>query len=425
MELASLPPSPGPDGKPPRGAAGAGEGRAGWRRWAGGARLGAALADSPLPAGEARTRPAVRSAGREGGRRKRTTFSKAQLELLVRAFEKEPYPGIALREQLSGLIDIPESRIQVWFQNRRARQLNHRKSEAAAYPKPACGKQKPTRCGGGCQEKSRTTQGLGPDRSFLHLQPGLPGGNQGFPGQPSPYSGQLYSRLDTHFRSLDNASGPPGQTPAHFGLDCVGKGVPLGVGSVGSPPKLSLPVQQAQEYPYLKKSFSESYYSDAHVFQSCIEDHQYLAAKENMYRKPVLNYLNANQGLGNENYLYIKSNTSPFGKGSTFNYGEGESKLELEQMRHSPPLAAASHGSPPLVLPKNEGEYQGTHAAPAPSYGQQLLETVNDYDPLWLGVRNEILGAGLDPLFEQNGEQGGPKSYLFGGQTSTCHLGHT
>ncbi|XP_074686128.1 uncharacterized protein LOC141925615 [Strix aluco] len=423
MELATLHPSP--TGKPRRAAPGTGTGRAGGQCDAGGG--GGAPADrrSPLPAGEARARPAAPSVGREGGRRKRTTFSKAQLALLVRAFEKEPYPGIALREQLSGLTDIPESRIQVWFQNRRARQLNHKKSEAAAYPKPACGKQKPTRCGGGCQERSRTTQGLGADRSLLLPQPGLPGGNQSFSSQPSPYSGQPYSRLDAHFRSLDNTFGAPGQTPAHLGLDCMGKGVPLGVGSVGSPPQLSLPVQQAQEYPYPKKSFPESYYSDADVFQSCIEDHQYLAAKENMYWRPVLNCVNANQGLGDENYLCIKSNTSPFGKGSTFNYGEGEPKLE--QIRHSPPLFAASHASPPLVLPKPEGGYQGTLAAPAPSYGQQLLETANDYDPHWLGMRNEILGTGLDSLFEQNGEQGGPKSYLFafGGQSSTCNLGHT
>ncbi|XP_061236000.1 homeobox protein OTX1-like [Neopsephotus bourkii] len=389
----------------------------------------ASLPRSPEPTGETRARPAAPSAGREGGRRKRTTFSKAQLELLVRAFEKEPYPGIALREQLSGLTDIPESRIQVWFQNRRARQLNHKKSEAAAYPKPASGKQKPTRCGGCCQDRSRTTEGLGPDGSLLHPQPGLPGGNQSFAGQPLPYSGQLYSRLDTHFRGLDNTSGEPGQTPAHCGLDCMGKGVPLGAGSVGSTPQVSFPVQQAQEYPYLKKSFPETYYSDADVFQYCIEDHQYLAAKENVYRRPVLNYLNANQGLGNENYLYIKSNISPFGKGSTFNYVEGESKLEVEQVGHSPPLVPANNTSPPLVLPKHEEGCQGTLSAPAPSYGQQLLETVSDYDPHWLGMRNEILGTGLDLLFEneQNWGQGGPKSYIFafGGQNSTCHLGRT
>ncbi|XP_042663321.1 uncharacterized protein LOC122154846 [Tyto alba] len=377
----------------------------------------------PPACGEARARP---GAGREGGRRKRTTFSKSQLELLVRAFEKEPYPGIALREQLSGLTDIPESRIQVWFQNRRARQLNHKKSEAAACPAPACGKQKPTRCGGGCQERSRTTQGLGPERS-LHLQPGLPGGSQSFTGQPLPCSGQPYSRLDAHFRSLDNTFGAPGQTLVHFGLDCVGKGVPLSAGSTGSPPQLALPVQQAQEYPYLKKSFPETYYSDVDVFQSYAEDHQYLAAKENMHRRPVLNYVSANQGLGDENYLCIKSNTSPFGKGSTFNSGEGEPKLELEQMRHSPPLVAASHCSAPLVLPKPEAGYQGALAAPAPSYGQQLLEAVNGCDPHCLGMKNEILGTGLESLFEQNGDLGGPKSYLFafGGQSSTCHLGYT
>lgn len=316
----------------------------------------------------------------------------------------------------------------MWFQNRRARQLNHKKSEAAAYHKPACGKQKQNRgSNGGCQDGSWTTQSLGQHRSLLHPQPDPPGGNQSFSGQPSLYSGQPYSRLDTHFRSLDNSFGTLGQTPAHFSLDCVGKGVSLGAGSVESAPQLPLLAQQAQEYPYLKKCFPESYCSETDAFQSFTEDHQYLAAKENMYRRPVLNYLNANQGLGDENHLHIKSNTFLFGKGSTFSYVEGESKLELEQMRHSPPLIAASHTSPPLVLPKHEGGYPGTLAAPAASYGQQLLETANDYDPYWLGVRNEILGTGLDLLFEQSGDQGGTKSNLFafGGQSSACHLGHT
>lgn len=74
------------------------------------AALAALMEPLSIPAGDA---PPRRAAPREGGRRKRTSFSKAQLELLVRTFEKQPYPGIALREQLSGLTDIPESRIQV------------------------------------------------------------------------------------------------------------------------------------------------------------------------------------------------------------------------------------------------------------------------------------------------------------------------
>nr|XP_041572986.1 uncharacterized protein LOC115495845 [Taeniopygia guttata] len=391
-----------------------------------GGRCPAPLTAAPrsLSAGEPRARPAGPSSGREGGRRKRTTFSKAQLELLVRAFEKEPYPGIALREQLSSLTDIPESRIQVWFQNRRARQLNPKKSEAAAHARP--GKPKPPRCAG--QERPRAQQGPAAERSCLCPQPGLPGGSQSFGGQPPFYSGQLYSRLDMHFRSLDNAFGALGQTPADFGLDCSGRGVPLGAGSAGSAPPFSLPVQQAQEYPHLKKSFPESFYSDADVFQPCT-DHQYPAAKENTYRKPVLNYFSANQGLGVENCLYAKSSTSPFGKCSTFSFDGGEPKLEPEQMRHSSPLLAASNASPPLVLPKHEGGYQRTLPTPAPLYEQQLLETENDYDPHWLGMRNDILGIGLDLLFEneQNAEQGQTKSYLsaFGGQNSVCHLGQT
>uniref|UniRef100_A0A672MB46 Homeobox protein SEBOX-like n=1 Tax=Sinocyclocheilus grahami TaxID=75366 RepID=A0A672MB46_SINGR len=65
-------------------------------------------------------------ASKIAGRRKRTSFTKEHLELLKMAFSVDPYPGISVRESLSQATGLPESRIQVWFQNKRARTLKNR-----------------------------------------------------------------------------------------------------------------------------------------------------------------------------------------------------------------------------------------------------------------------------------------------------------
>lgn len=54
-------------------------------------------------------------------RRQRTNFTEQVIEKLDEFFAKNPYPDINEREQIAKLLNTTEDRVQVWFQNKRAR----------------------------------------------------------------------------------------------------------------------------------------------------------------------------------------------------------------------------------------------------------------------------------------------------------------
>uniref|UniRef100_A0A2I3GWD9 Homeobox domain-containing protein n=1 Tax=Nomascus leucogenys TaxID=61853 RepID=A0A2I3GWD9_NOMLE len=170
--------------------------------------------------------------GRRGppeGRQKRTSVTPSQTALLLRGFEKDRFPDIATRERLARETGLPESRIHVWFQNRRARH-------------PGQGGRAPAHAGGPCN--------AAPGRCHPAPWSVAPAGGDSAYAALAPPEGALSHPQTPRWPPQPPSKGPGDRDPQRDGLPgpcAVGQPGPAQAGPQG-PGVLAPPTSQGSPW---------------------------------------------------------------------------------------------------------------------------------------------------------------------------------